>query len=128
LLVSLVIGVVMFVARLKLGDLLEAVKGTTPGEAGTAATLLLALLGVIASWLTRPGEHPLAARLLSLVRAMILIDVAIVLTGTGDLLLHLSTHVLPTALWSGLAYGSAAVAFVIILSWLMPRQLWWRKE
>jgi hypothetical protein len=119
LLVGVVIAVVMLMGRLNLAVLFQTTAGM-PADAGTAATLLLALLGVIASWLTRPGEHPLAARLLALVRRLIMLDVASVLIGTGDLVLHRTTHPLPTALWSALAWTSAVIAVLIGVSWVAP--------
>jgi hypothetical protein len=123
LLVAAVIALVMVFGRLNLTVLFGGSAGAAPGDAGTAATLLLALLGVIATWLVRPGEHPLAARLLRLVRLLILLDVADVLVGTGDLVLHRTTNGPPTALWSVLAWIAGAIAIMVALSWLMPRQL-----
>jgi len=123
LLVAVVIALVMVLGSLNLRVLFGASAGALPGDAGTAATLLLALLGVIAIWLVRPGEHPLATRLLWLVRLLIFVDVADVLVGTGDLVLHRTTHHLPTVLWSSLAWIASAVAVMMVLSWLMPRRL-----
>jgi hypothetical protein len=128
LLVGVLIAGVLVIGRVKLPVLFQQGAGAAPGEAGTAATLLLALLGVIASWLIRPGEHPLAARLLRLVRVLIMIDVLAVLIGTGDLLLHRTTHHLPTPLWSGLAWAAGAIAFLLFLSWLFPRHAPWKPE
>jgi hypothetical protein len=89
-------------------------------QAGTAATLLLALLGVFATMLIRPGEHPLASRLLLLARLLILSDALAVLVGVGDLVLHQVKHQPPTTLWASLA-GVAAAAFALLtLSWLLP--------
>jgi hypothetical protein len=126
LLVGGVIAIVLGVGWLKLEVLFQADQGAAP-DAGTAATLLLALLGVIASWLTRPGEHPLAARLLRLVRVLIMIDIAAVLVATGDLVVHSTKH-LPSALWVGLTLLSIAIAVLLATSWLMPRRLPWRRE
>jgi hypothetical protein len=125
LLVGILIAVVMMLGRHYLPTLFHTSNGAASGEAGTAATLLLALLGVIALWLIRPGEHPLASRLLFLVRALILIGVADVLFGTGDLVLHQTTG-LPFTLWSVLAWVSVGIAVMLALSWLMPRKLPWR--
>jgi hypothetical protein len=94
-------------------------KGSAP-EAGTAATLLLALLGVFATMLVRPGEHPLASRLLLLARFLILIDAAIVLLGTGFLVLHRAKHPVPVTVWTWLTIAAGAVAFLFTLSWLLP--------
>jgi hypothetical protein len=126
-LVGVLIAVVMMLGRHDLGVLFPASTSGVSGEAGTAATLLLALLGVIALWLIRPGEHPLASRLLLLVSGLILLDVADVLCGTGDLLLHQTVHPLPTTLWSVLAWASVVMASMLLLSWLMPRTLPWRR-
>jgi hypothetical protein len=127
LLVGGVIAVVLGVGWLKLNVLFQANQGAAP-DAGTAATLLLALLGVIATWLTRPGEHPLAARLLRLVRIVIMVDIAAVLVATGDLVLHSTTQHLPSALWAGLTWLSIVLALLLAASWLMPRRLPWRRE
>ena len=57
-----------------------------------------------------------------------MIDVLAVLIGTGDLVLHRPTHHLPTPLWSGLAWGAGAIAFLLFLSWLFPRHAPWKPE
>jgi hypothetical protein len=90
-------------------------------EAGTAATLLLALLGVFATMLVRPGEHPLAARLLLLARSLILIDAVVVLLGVGNLVLHRTGHAVPVALWTGLAIAACAV--FVLFTILAQRRL-----
>ena len=93
--------------------------GPVSAEAGTAATLLLALVGVIATWLVRPGEHPLASRLLAAVRFLILVDVAAVLAGTGDLVLHHTTHP-PKDLWLALSLVAYVVAGFVTFARLLP--------
>jgi hypothetical protein len=128
LLVAIIIAVVIVLGRLNLQYLFPAKAAGGSGEADTAATLLLALLAVIATWLIRPGEHPLASRLLSSVRALILLDVVALLICTGDLVLHLPARRLPDNLWTALAWGSITVAVMVTLSWLMPRRLPWRRE
>lgn len=127
LLVGALIAIVLGVGWLKLAVLFQPVAGEAP-DAGTAATLLLALLGVIASWLTRPGEHPLAARLLRLVRVLIMLDIAAVLAATGDLVIHRTTRQLPTPLWATLTFVSIALGLLLVLSWLIPRRPPWRME
>jgi hypothetical protein len=94
--------------------------GAASGEAGTAATLLLALVGVIATWLVRPGEHPLASRLLEAVRILMLADVAAVLVGTGDLVLHRATRPLPVDLWLVLFWVTCVVAGFVTLARVFP--------
>jgi hypothetical protein len=123
LLAGILIAAVLMLGRHRL-KVFYGTNGTVSQEAGIAATLLLTLLGVIALWLIRPGEHPLASRLLFLVRGLIFIDVTALLVGTGDLVLH--TGRLPTALWSVLAWTSTVIAVMLALSWLMPRRLPWR--
>lgn len=93
---------------------------TATGEAGTAATLLLALLGVFATMLVRPGEHPLAARLLLLARLLILVHVAVVLIGVGNLVLHNPRHAVPVHLWTWLTIVAWAATGLFSLSWLLP--------
>jgi hypothetical protein len=116
-LVALVIGVVLGVGRFSLQAVYA--KGAA-FEAGTAATLLLALLGVFATMLVRPGEHPLASRLLLLARFLILIDAGVVLVGVGNLVLHRAGRPPPTTLWTGLALVSGIVAILFTISWLAP--------
>jgi hypothetical protein len=122
-LVGALIAVVMMVGRHNIDDLFRASQGAVDPEAGTAASLLLALLSLIALWLTRPGEHPLAARLLLLVRVLILVDVTDVLVGTGDLVLHQVTRAPPATMWSVLAWTSVGIFAVLALSWLLPRPM-----
>jgi hypothetical protein len=119
--VSLVIFGLMTVSRVRLWTLFS--KAAAPGEAGTAATLLLALLGVFASYLLQPGEHPLAARLLRAARGLITIDVAVVLVAVGSLLLHYGTHE-PTRMWDSLTVISGLVAVLLTLSLLLPPWPW----
>jgi len=111
----------MTVSRVRLWTLFS--KAAAPGEAGTAATLLLALLGVFASYLLQPGEHPLAARLLRAARGLITIDVAVVLVAVGSLLLHYGTHE-PTRIWDSLTVISGLVAVLLTLSLLLPPWPW----
>jgi hypothetical protein len=123
LLVAVVIAVMMAFGTADLSVLFPPpVKGHSADSAvaGVAATLLLALLGVIAIWLVRPGEHPLASRLLEAVRILVLVDVVVVLVATGDLVLHKTTLQPPDALWLVLAWVSGAVAFLMILAWVFP--------
>lgn len=83
---------------------------------------------MIASWLTRPGEHPLAARLLRLVRVLIMLDIAAVLAATGDLVVHRTTRQLPAPLWATLTFVSIGLGLLLGLSWLIPRRPPWRSE
>jgi hypothetical protein len=89
------------------------------GESGIAATLLLALLGVVAVWLVRPGEHPLASRLLAAARILILADFAVVLVGTGDLVLHRAAQ-RPEDMWLWLAGLSGIIAILVSAAKLFP--------
>lgn len=116
-LVALVISAVIGAGRFSLPVVYSA---TATGEAGTAATLLLALLGVFATMLVRPGEHPLASRLLLLARLLILIQVAVVLVGVGNLVLHNPRHPVPVGLWTWLAIVAWAATGLFTLSWLLP--------
>jgi hypothetical protein len=101
--------------------------GSTSPEGDTAATVLLPLLGVIATWLLRPGEHPLASKLLRFVRSFLLVDVVCILIGTGFLVLHGSRSNGSWGLWLVLFICSAAAWVVVILSWLMPATPFWRR-
>jgi hypothetical protein len=114
-LTAAVIAVVMMVGALETRVLFAAAQAT--GETGTAATLLLTLLAAFATFLVRPGENPLAAKLLVLVRWLIGIDVAVVLVAVGDLVLHHHPGP-PVALWRWLAGISTFVFAVLLASWL----------
>jgi hypothetical protein len=81
-LAGLVIATVLLVGGLELGTLFSAAP-----ETGTAAGLLLALLAVFATVLVGPGAHPLASRLLSGSRYLIVVDSGAVLLAVGLLLL-----------------------------------------
>jgi hypothetical protein len=119
-LVAFVIFVSMLVGRAQIA----AVFKSNSDVPGTAATLLLALLGVVATYLIRPGEHPLATRLLRAARDLIMADVAVVLFAVGDLLLHSGKKV-PSPYWDGLTSFSGLVWLVLTASLLLP---WpWRK-
>ena len=114
-LVALVIAGVMGIGRFNLPTVYSA-----NGEPGTAATLLLALLGVFATMLLHPGEHPLASRLLLVARLLIFTQVGAVLFGVGDLVLHNARHPVPVTLWTWLAVIAAAAAILFTVSWLLP--------
>jgi hypothetical protein len=87
----------------------------------TAAQLSLAVLAVIATVLIRPGEHPLAARLLRFARALIAVDVLAILLGTGDLIAHNGSQE-PRTLWMMLAMTTGAVTILLTLTRLLPRE------
>lgn len=116
-LVALVISAVIGAGRFSLHVVYSK---TAAGEAGTAATLLLALLGVFATMLVRPGEHPLASRLLLLARLLILMQAAVVLIGVGNLVLHNPRHPVPVNLWTWLMIVAWAATGLFTLSWLLP--------
>ena len=127
-LVALVISIVIVAGRFNLPAVYS--QGSLM-EAGTAATLLLALLAVFATMLVRPGEHPLASRLLLLARLLLLINVGVVLYGTGHLVLHRAkpttpphtTHPvlpLPVGTWTWLALVAVTATFLFTISWLLP--------
>jgi hypothetical protein len=87
-------------------------------QAGTAAILLLTLLGVIATMLLRPGEHPLASRLLRTARLLVLVDAAVVLVSVGYLVLH--QHSIPLTVWTWLTRVVCVVFVLFTISWLVP--------
>lgn len=115
-LVAFVIGIVIGLGRFNLPAIYS--KGPS-AEAGTAATLLLALLAVFATILVRPGEHPLASRLLRLARSLIVIDAAVVLVGVGNLVLHQAQRP-PVVLWTWLAILAGTVTILLTISRLLP--------
>jgi hypothetical protein len=118
-LAGLVIAVVLIRGRLNLSVLFSTAPGAV-GEAGTAATLLLAVLAVFATVLVGPGGHPLASKLLQAARFLILIDSAAVLYGVGSLLLYKRQQPPPATLWSALAWVSGTVAVLLTFSRLLP--------
>jgi hypothetical protein len=118
---GLVIAAVMLIGRAKIAVLFSKAPGSALGEAGTAATLLLALLAVFGSSLFGPGGHPLASRLLRAARLLILLDSAAVLVGAGSLLIYTVNSHLPTRLWSILAIATWGIAALLTISMLFPR-------
>jgi hypothetical protein len=116
-LVALVIGGVTIAGRFNLDSLYGR---NTSGEAGTAATLLLALLGVFATMLVGPMAHPLASRLLLLARLLIGVDVIVILVGVGDLVLHQAGQRAPVTLWTVLAVATAVVMGLMTISRVFP--------
>ena len=116
-LIALVIAGVMIAGWLNL----PAVFSTgDQGQAGTAATLLLALLGVFATLLVGPGAHPLAARLLLAARFVIGADVLVILIAVGNLVLHQSHDPMPTVLWTCLSASSLVAGIMMTVSWFLP--------
>jgi hypothetical protein len=118
-LIAVVIAAVLIIGRVKLSVLFSASSGAATGQASAAAALLLALLGVFATMLIDPGEHPLASRLLFVSRVLIIIDAAAVLVGVGNLLLHSDKHP-PAVWWTVLAVLSGIVAVFMAVSWRLP--------
>ena len=118
-LIAAVIAGVLITGRVDLSTLFAVSASAVPGEASTAAALLLALLGVFATMLIDPGEHPLASRLLFVSRLLIIIDTVAVLVGVGNLLLH-SNKRLPVTLWTVLAVISGVIALFMFVSWRLP--------
>ncbi|HET7014963.1 MAG TPA: hypothetical protein VFI65_13695 [Streptosporangiaceae bacterium] len=116
-LVAVVIGGVMIAGRFNLDALYDK---HASGEAGTAATLLLALLGVFATMLVGPMAHPLASRLLLLARLLIGVDVIVILVGVGDLVLHQAGHPTPVRLWTVLAVLATVVMGLMTISRVFP--------
>ena len=118
-LIAVVIAAVLIIGRVKLSVLFSGSSGAATGQASAAAALLLALLGVFATMLIDPGEHPLASRLLFVSRLLIIIDAAAVLVGVGNLLLHSDKHP-PVVWWTVLAVLSGIVAVFMAVSWRLP--------
>jgi hypothetical protein len=114
-LAGLVIALVLLSAAVKLSVLFS-----NAPEAGTAATLLLALLGVLATMLVDPGAHPLASRLLLGSRILVAIDSGAVLLAAGSLLLDSSRHP-PTPGWWALFAVSLLCAVGLTGSRFRPK-------
>ena len=115
-------GLAIAVALL-MGVLHLSVLFSNATETGTAATLLLALLAVLATMLVSPGTHPLASRLLLGARTLILIESLAVLWAAESLLLHSfsSHHHFPTDEWWVLFAVSALCAVGLTGSRVFPR-------
>jgi len=111
-----VIAGAMVAGRFKLAALYSTSTAAGTG-AGTTATLILTLLGVIATASVRP--QPLASRLLLLARSLIVVDVTAALIATGALAFHQGAHA-PSALWTVLAAVTTTVAAMFTLSLLLP--------
>jgi hypothetical protein len=114
-LAGLVIATVLVVGGLDLSTLFSAVP-----ETGTAAGLLLALLAVFATVLVGPGAHPLASRLLSGSRYLIVVDSGAVLLAVGLLLLWGRTRNPPTCLWWPLAALAGLLALGLTAARIFP--------
>jgi hypothetical protein len=91
-------------------------------ETATAVTFFLALIGAFATWLVRPGEHPLASSLLGMVRFYLAADVAIVLTGAVYFLVHPPPVTPDNTLWKWLFWSALVLAVLTALPWLMVRR------
>jgi hypothetical protein len=117
-LTAIVIAAIMVVGRFNLAGLYSISTAAGTG-AGTTATLLLTLLGVIAAVSVRP--QPLAARLLLLARLLIAVDFAAVLIATGSFVFRPGVFLpLPVALWTTLATVTTLVAAMFTLTLLLP--------
>jgi hypothetical protein len=114
-LAGFVIAAGFLVGVLYLGVLFSAA-----AEAGTAATLLLALLAVFATMLVAPGAHPLASRLLSGARNLIVVDSGVVLVAVGSLLVR-GGHHHPAHMWWALFGVAALCAAGLTASRLLPK-------
>ena len=120
-LAGIVIFVVLLRGRTHIAVLFPGSGAAAATEAGTAATLLLALLAVFATMLVGPGAHPLASRLLMAARFLILIDSGAVLIAVGNLLLDNSRQPRPVGDWTALTWVSGIVAILLTLSRLLPK-------
>jgi hypothetical protein len=112
---------------LVLGGIVTAVLTTAAFAAGslgdtptTIAPLLLAVPGALAGYLSRPGEHPLASRLLLGTRVLLFAVGLCSFTAAGLVAFHASEAVLVDWL-PFLAVMAANLLLLLIISYLFPR-------
>jgi hypothetical protein len=100
----------------------------SPNEADTAATLLLALLGAAATYLTRPVPHSLAGKLLRGARGLTIGAVLLTLVGAISLVMWPDGAFLHH-LWYALA-GSAFVIWLLLSMtvWLPRKRVYQRQD
>jgi hypothetical protein len=104
---------VLGLGRWRLGAVIDS------NIAGSAASLLVAIPGVLTAVLARPGEHALAARLLFAIRVAVLASSVCAYAAAASLLVGLSRETLFNTWWVlfGIAGGGAAsVAFAFVRS------------
>jgi len=100
-----------------------ALEQILPKPASRVLYWALVLYAAINIPVARAVSSPLTWPMLRAARGLILIDVAVVLVGVGNLLLHSDSDVhQPKVLWDSLAWISGAVALLLTLS-LLPA--WW---
>jgi hypothetical protein len=85
-----------------------------------AAAGILALAAILATVLVRPPEHPLAARLLSLVRAFAVVPLAMLFLAGVALMLVPEWLSHPWVSIAGFALAAAG-ALVVVVGWLLAR-------
>ena len=111
LLTSVLTCALLFVGRTRLDNLASEVEA--------ASTLLLIVPGLLAAYLSRPGEHALASALLVGVRAMVLVTGLCSIAAGLVLVAELSTED-RELWWAFLAYLSAGALILVALANLFP--------
>lgn len=91
-------------------------------EAEAGATVLLALLGLLSVYLSRPGEHLLFSRLMYGVRGLAATSGVVAFLSAVVLVVDLSDRDLLRA-WDVLAGLAAACAALLSVSWLLASKV-----
>ncbi len=111
LLSAVLTALLLSVAWLRLEELRE--------QAEVSSALLLAIPGVLSSYLLRPGEHPLVSKLFGGVRVVVFLSALCALTAAAGLALEASTTAL-SLMWVVLVPLAWACVGALGLSLLLP--------
>lgn len=111
LLSAVLTALVLSVASLRLEELRE--------QAEVSSALLLAIPGVLSSYLLRPGEHPLVSKLFGGVRAVVFLSALCALTAAAGLALKASTTAVEL-MWAVLVPLAWTCVGALALSLLLP--------
>lgn len=95
------------------------VPASSPGDADTAATLLFALVGAAATFLTRPQPHPMVERLTPMARWLTALTVLDSAVAAGSLIAFSRGPVL-TNIWRGLGVSMLLFSIVFVAVWWLP--------
>ncbi len=92
-------------------------------NSGSAPSLLLAVTGILASYVGRPGGHPLTTRLLAPVRWLVLASAGLAYLAAAVIAVnpgHVATSVL-RPIWCTEAFAAWMIVGILWFSWRLPR-------
>jgi hypothetical protein len=92
-------------------------------NSGSAPSLLLAVTGILASYVGRPGSHPLTTRLLAPVRWLVLASAGLAYLAAAVIAVnpgHVSSTIL-RPIWAGEALLAWMFVAILWFSWRLPR-------